>query len=177
MNPSASAPKRQKLFVIAKRSGRLGNQLLLYAHIIAYAEEHAHRVVNTAFYGNAHLFETTRRDIYGRYPLPVRPSIFDANPDVASRLRKWTIFYRGVKYLSLLNYRLPLLGGRIVTFWEFSAHVQTSLDDPAMQKKLGRKVEERAIRADDLIAAQRSGELKEAFACGTCSCLLFTEAG
>jgi hypothetical protein len=67
----------QKLLIIAFRTGRLGNRWLRFAHVIGFAAEHGCRVVNVAFHSYAHLFENTRRDIYCRYPVARRWSLFD----------------------------------------------------------------------------------------------------
>jgi hypothetical protein len=65
-------PINNKTLVIAFRTGRLGNRLVLFAHVIGFAAEHGCRVVNFAFHSYAHLFENTRRDLYCRYPVAPR---------------------------------------------------------------------------------------------------------
>jgi branched-chain amino acid aminotransferase len=40
-----------------------------------------------------------------------------------------------------------------------------------LARSIGRKVEERAVSTDELIAAQKAGRLKEAFACGTAAAI------
>ncbi len=64
-DPSAVAPGSTdgKLFIIGLRCGRLGNRLILFANLIAYAAEHGDRVANVTFHSYAHLFETTRRHL------------------------------------------------------------------------------------------------------------------
>src|ERR1035438_5439994 len=61
-----------KTLIVAFRTGRLGNRLLLFAHVIGFAAVHGYRVVNVAFHAYAHLFENTRWDIYCRYPVARR---------------------------------------------------------------------------------------------------------
>jgi len=56
------------MFVIANRCGRLGNRLQVFAHFIAFAAEHSQKVADPAFLEYAELFETTRRDVFCRYP-------------------------------------------------------------------------------------------------------------
>jgi hypothetical protein len=56
------------MFVIANKYGRLGNRLQLFAHFIAFAVEHDHKVANPAFLEYAELFETTKYDLFCRYP-------------------------------------------------------------------------------------------------------------
>lgn len=106
------------MIVISLRSGRLANRLTLFAHFIAMAEEQGHHLVNFAFHSYAHLFETTRRDIYCRYPVAERRSWLDAVPGVAASLRKTRICYQLVCYGSIWNERFPIFGKSVVTLRE-----------------------------------------------------------
>src|SRR5439155_18260719 len=99
-----------KLFVISLRCGRLGNRLILFANFIALAEEQGHRVINFTFHSYAHLFESTRRDIYCQYPAPTQRSCLDAIPGLAGGIRGTRLFYHATRAGSLLNERLPILG-------------------------------------------------------------------
>lgn len=56
------------MIIIAQRFGQLGNRLLLFAHLIAFAQEHHLTVVNLAFEEYAPLFQATRGDLFCRYP-------------------------------------------------------------------------------------------------------------
>ena len=107
-----------KLFIIALRCGRLANRLSLFANFIALAEEQGHRVINFTFHSYAHMFETTRRDIYCQYPAPTRRSWMDTIPGVAAALRRTRILYHAVRATGVLNEKFPVFGGRVVTLRE-----------------------------------------------------------
>jgi hypothetical protein len=128
--------KDGKLFIICLRSGRLGNRLILFAQFIALAEEQGHRLINFAFHSYAHLFETTRRDIYCRYPAARRRSWLDVVPGVAATLRKARICYQAVHYLSIWNEHLPVLGKQVVTLREKPRSNFIPLDGPEVQAQI-----------------------------------------
>ena len=92
-----------KRIVVCFRTGRLGNRVLLFAHFIAMAEEQGHQVINFAFHSYAHLFETTRRDIYCRYPATERRSWMDIIPGINPALRKTRLCLRLAYGASFLN--------------------------------------------------------------------------
>lgn len=121
-----------KLLVVGFRTGRLGNRLALFANVIGFAVEHGYRVVNPAFHTYAHLFETTCRDIYCRYPVARRRSLLDVIPGVAPAIRKTRILYHGIHQASKLNHRFPILGKKAFTVREVSREI-ISLDAPAVQ--------------------------------------------
>ncbi len=115
--PSVRPPGGKEL-IIAGRVGRLANRLVLFANFIAFAEEHRHRVVNCTFHSYAHLFESTRRDIYCRYPVPPRRSVVDWIPGAAPVVRKTRLFAHAVRMVCLLSERVPILGRRTMTLRE-----------------------------------------------------------
>ncbi len=57
------------MIVVAGDYGQLGNRLIVFANMIAGAREYGWRVANPAFHPYAHHFESTRRDLWCRYPL------------------------------------------------------------------------------------------------------------
>ncbi|MGH8655488.1 MAG: alpha-1,2-fucosyltransferase [Gammaproteobacteria bacterium] len=61
---------------MALRTGRLANRIVLFANVIAFAEERGYRVLNPAFQTYAALFESTRDTLLCPYPPPPprRPS-------------------------------------------------------------------------------------------------------
>jgi hypothetical protein len=128
--PGQPLRKKGKLIVISLRTGRLGNRLTLFAHFIALAEEQGHHLINFAFHSYAHLFETTRRDIYCRYPVAERRSWLDVVPGVAAALRKTRICYQLVCYASIWNERFPVFGKQVVTLREKSGSKVLPLDGP-----------------------------------------------
>jgi hypothetical protein len=129
-------PTNGKLFVIALRCGRLANRLALFANFIALAEEEGHRVANVTFHSYAHLFETTRRDIYCRYPIPNSGSLLDAVPGVAGVIRKTRIFYHAVRAASVLNNRFGMFGRATVTLRERLGEGRVWLDNPEVQARI-----------------------------------------
>jgi hypothetical protein len=133
-------PADGKLLVVGFRTGRLGNRLTLFANVIGFAAEYGHRVVNPAFHTYAHLFETTRRDIYCRYPVAKHRSLFDVIPGVAPAIRKTRILYHCVHQASKLNHRFPILGKNLFTLREVSNETIV-LDAPEVQARFaGAKV-------------------------------------
>jgi hypothetical protein len=124
-----------KTLIIAFRTGRLGNRLALFAHVIGFAAEHGYRVVNVAFHSYAHLFENTRRDIYCRYPVARRRSLFDLIPGVAPAIRKTRIFYQSTRNASVFNNHFPILGQRVFTLREIPGQT-LCLDAPEVQSRM-----------------------------------------
>jgi hypothetical protein len=118
-----------KILVVGFRTGRLANRLVLFANVIGFAAEHGYRVVNVAFHSYAHLFEATRRDIYCRYPVARRRSLFDLIPGAAPAIRKTRIFYHFIHRASEWNDRFPILGKCVFTLREIPR--QTLLLDAA----------------------------------------------
>jgi len=134
--PGQPFRKEGKLIVISLRTGRLANRLTLFAHFIAMAEEQGHHLINFAFHSYAHLFETTRRDIYCRYPVAERRSWLDVVPGVAAALRKTRICYQIVCYASIWNERFPIFGKQVVTLREKPGSYIIPLDGPEVQAQI-----------------------------------------
>jgi len=125
-----------KLLVVGLRCGRMGNRLTLFASLVAYAAEHGHRLVNVTFHSYAALFETTRRDIYCRYPVPERRSWLDLVPGVAGAIRKTRVFVHIIRRVSLLNQKLPVFGKRVVTLRESRGQLIILLESPEVQAQI-----------------------------------------
>jgi len=131
-------PKRSvqdKILVVGFRTGRLGNRLVLFANVVGFAAEHGYRVVNAAFHSYAHLFENTRRDIYCRYPVARRRSLFDVIPGAAPAIRKTRIFYQMIRCASVWNYHFQILGKRVLTVREITQPT-ILLDSPEVQSRM-----------------------------------------
>lgn len=124
-----------KTLIIAFRTGRLGNRLTLFANVIGFAAEHGYRVINPAFHTYAHLFENTRRDIYCRYPVTRRRSLFDVVPGVAPVIRKTRILYQAVRHASVFINHFPVLGRRVFTLREIPGQI-IGLDTPEVQSQM-----------------------------------------
>ena len=54
--------------ILADHTGRLGNKLILFAHVIAAAQEYGCRVINLSILPAAHYFEGLHRNPLGSYP-------------------------------------------------------------------------------------------------------------
>src|SRR4051794_8158494 len=85
------------LFLISGRCGRLANRMVLFANFIALAAERGARVMNPTFHSYATLFESTRRDIYCRYPLANRRSVLDRVPGPAALIRGTRLFFHAAR--------------------------------------------------------------------------------
>jgi hypothetical protein len=125
-----------KLLIVGLRCGRLGNRIVLFANLIAYAAEHGYRLVNVTFHSYASFFETTRRDVYCRYPIAKRRSLFDLIPGVAAAIRKTRIFVHIIRRVSLLNEKLPLFGKRVFTLRERPGQLIILLETPEVQAQI-----------------------------------------
>jgi hypothetical protein len=125
-----------KLLIAGLRTGRLGNRLALFANLIAFAEEHGHRLINVAFHSYASLFESTRRDVFCRYPAATGSSWLDMMPGVGDAIRKTRIFYHAVRGLSLLNQKFAVFGRRVVTLREGPGLLTILLESPEIQAQI-----------------------------------------
>ena len=136
-SPSESARSREgKLLIVGLRCGRMGNRLTLFANLVAYAAEYGHRLINVTFHSYAALFETTRRDIYCRYPVPECQSWLDRIPGIAGAIRKTRIFVHIIRRVSLLNEKLPLFGKRVFTLRERPGQLIILLETPEVQAQI-----------------------------------------
>ncbi len=140
VHPAADQEARpgteNKLFIIGLRCGRLGNRLILFANIIAYAAEHGHRVANVTFHSYAHLFKSTCDDIYCRYPKAAQGSLLDKLPPLTRAIRWSRMFYHTVRAASVLNERWPVFGRRVVTVREQSGLPFELLTDAKIQNRI-----------------------------------------
>jgi hypothetical protein len=126
------------LILVSLRCGRLANRLVLFANFIAFAEEYGCRLANVTFHSYAHLYETTRRDLYCRYPIAARVSLWDRLPFVPQAIRRTRLFYHAVRGGSVLNERLPLLAPRVVTLRTIRGQPVTLLDSPEILDRIGK---------------------------------------
>ncbi len=133
--PGRGSVGRRTLLIPSLRCGRLANRLVLFANFIALAEELGLRVSNVTFHSYAHLFVTTRRDLYCRYP-GGRRSGFDLVPGLPALIRRSRLLYHAVRGASRLNERLPLLGRKVVTLREKPGQEIISLEEPELQARI-----------------------------------------
>ena len=129
-------PKKQKLFTLGRRCGRLANRLIIFANLIALAEEEGHRIINFTFHSYSDLFEQTRDNLYCEYPAPKQKHWLDKIPGVGAAIRKTRIFYHFTRYACLLNERLPIFGRAVVTLRQLPDRRITALDAPEVQEKI-----------------------------------------
>ena len=126
----------QKLFIISLRCGRLANRLVLFANLAALAEETRGRVANPTFLTYADLFETTRRDIYCRYPAAERQSLWNRLPGMSGILRATRLPYRLAQAARNLNEKFPGLNRRAITLREIPGQPTTLLESEEIRALL-----------------------------------------
>jgi hypothetical protein len=129
-------PENQKLFTIGRRCGRLANRLIIFANLIALAEEQGHRVINYTFYSYSDLFANTRENLHCEYPAPKKKNWLDKIPGFSAAIRKTRILYHLTRYASVLNERFPIFGRRYFTLRETDGQFITYLDSPDVQEKI-----------------------------------------
>src|SRR5258708_13764513 len=112
LNERRENNSRRKTFVIARRSGRLGNRLVIFGTFIALVRERGDRLINFTFHTYAHLFEWPRRDLYCQYPVPARPSLLERVPGLAAAIRISRMFYHVTRYASGFHGHVPIAPGR-----------------------------------------------------------------
>src|SRR5581483_10830025 len=131
LEPSASGGK---LFIIARRCGRLANRLVLFANFIGLAKEQGHRVINIPFHSYANLFETTRRDLYCAWPVAPRKRKLDLVPGMGEALRRTRLLLHLVRAASAFNESVPLLGPGVLTLRE--SPKRTLLESAEIQERI-----------------------------------------
>jgi hypothetical protein len=143
------------MFVITNRCGRLGNRLQVFAHFIAFAAEHGQKVADPAFLEYAELFETTRNDVFCRYP--VKKSALNG---YALRWFQFAVVRLAVKVC--LSGLMRLKSIRVVLAWPFNTPCverELRLDDPDFLEVVSNT---RLILAEGLYFADYPSLLKHA---------------
>ncbi|MDR3456736.1 MAG: hypothetical protein P4N60_04780 [Verrucomicrobiae bacterium] len=135
-NATGPAVLAKKNIYIALRCGRLANRMVLFANLMAFAEEHGCRLVNFTFHSYADLFTATRRDFYCQFPPAKKRSFWDVIPPLGRLLRRLRLPYQLIRNASRLNERFSLFGKRVVTVREFPGQDVTRLDDPRLLSQL-----------------------------------------
>lgn len=136
MRPSPDESGRGKRLIIASRSGRLANRLIIFANFVGFAAEHGHRVVNCTFHSYAHLFSAPASDIYCRFPLPRRKSVFDRVPGLSALIRDTRIFYRLFGGASRLTEMLPRFSSPVKTLREPKGNAVIDLEGAEMTRQI-----------------------------------------
>lgn len=122
--------------MIGLRCGRLANRTILFANLIALAEEQGHRVINYTFHSYADLFAGTQKNLHCAYPIPHRKSWLDFFPGMGALIRKTRIFYHFTRCACIVNERLPIFGKTVVTLRQSKEKFITPLDGPEVQEKI-----------------------------------------
>jgi hypothetical protein len=127
----------EKMLFIVKRFGRLANRIVLFANVIAFAEEKGYRVVNVSFHSYAHFFEGTDDTLLCAYPRKKCPlDLFGLRSVIYRWIRKSRILYQATYMLSKLLISLGL-SGTCLTFLTDTAEEQPILfSSPAMEEKI-----------------------------------------
>src|ERR671914_2457428 len=98
-----------KWLVVALRTGQLANRIILFANVIAFAEEHGYRVLNPAFQTYAALFESTRDTLLCPYPPPPPRRLSRGRDAVYGTLRFTRLLYHIAFRLTRLVNKVPRL--------------------------------------------------------------------
>jgi len=110
--------------------------LVVFANFAAMAEEQGHSLINCTFHSYASLFEATRRDIYCRYPVAKRRSLWDAVPGASNVVRSSRVLYHASRAASGLQQRWSVGGKSMVTLGESPGQLITALDCPEVQETI-----------------------------------------
>ena len=121
-----------KKLYIAQRCGRTANRMVIFANLIAFAEEHGCRLINYTFHSYGDSFTATRDDFYCEYPPTQKRSLWDAIPPVGRALRRWRLPYQINHIASKLNERFKPFGKRVITLRERRGQELIRLDDPEL---------------------------------------------
>jgi len=106
---------RKPAFVITTNPGALlGNQLTIFAHLIAYAMEHGREIWGPSFFLYAKHFESTSRDLLSRFP--ERRSLFPRSQSLRVFLYYY-VFARLVRVI-LLHPEPPVKDVAVITDYE-----------------------------------------------------------
>ena len=114
----------------------MANRLFLFAHIIAFAEEHHYRVMNPTFHSYANLFENTRADIFCQYPAATRASFLDSLPGVSGVIKGTRMFYHAGRLARSLHEKFRLFGRNVAVLQEMPPGKVTLLDSPEIHAHL-----------------------------------------
>jgi hypothetical protein len=98
-----------KWLVVALRTGQLANRIILFANVIAFAEERGYRVLNPAFQTYAALFESTRDTLLCPYPPPPPRRLSRGRDAVYGALRFTRLLYHIAFRLTRLVNKVPRL--------------------------------------------------------------------
>lgn len=96
------------MMIITQKYGQLGNRLILFSHLIAFAHAHKITLANLAFDEYADLFQPTSRDLFCRYP--PHPSPGKPNRIIRQLIGRWAnSFVRLMSKIKGFNRGLKIL--------------------------------------------------------------------
>ncbi|MDF7807238.1 alpha-1,2-fucosyltransferase [Pontiellaceae bacterium B12219] len=128
--PKSKNTSKQRTIYISKRCGRLANRLVIFANIIAYAEEYGLRLRNYTFHSYCKDFEATRRDFHCQYPPPAKRPWLSRISLIGDAMIGLRLYYRAVRLMS----RHPgFFDGTTLE----ETDVEQRLDTPEMVGRLG----------------------------------------
>lgn len=97
------------MIIVSRKYGQLGNRLIVFAHLIASAREFGFKIYNPAFAEYAKYFESTKNDIWCRYPIEAPPTSSQEPPSEFRRQMAYSSVYLSTRLLSHLRMtRFPL---------------------------------------------------------------------
>ncbi len=123
------ATNTQRKIYISKRCGRLANRLVIFANIIAYAEEHGLRLRNYTFHTYCKAFEATAQNFHCQYPQSEKKAWQTRLSGIGNLLIELRLYYRIIDILR----RFPKQHHGITL--EETPNMQL-LDTPEMEQKL-----------------------------------------
>lgn len=85
---------------ISKRFGRLANRLVMFANILAYAEEYGLRLRNYTFHSYCKEFESTHRDFHCQYPPSEKKPWLSRFPLIGDSMIGLRVYYRIIHLMS-----------------------------------------------------------------------------
>lgn len=107
--------------ILADHTGRLGNRLVLYSHVVAAAEEYGCRVINLSILAAAHFFHGLHLNPFGAFPRQIFPlDLRWLTRALRQPIQKWVRSRRGK----------PPLQNRLVTLLDMENKPTYSLDSP-----------------------------------------------
>ncbi|MEL6109482.1 MAG: hypothetical protein AAFU85_26025 [Planctomycetota bacterium] len=96
------------MIIISRRMGQLGNRLFLFSYLIAAARHYGVKLLNPCFAEYAHLFPSTRHDLWCRYDRHLKwqhGADRSQQPSRSRRMALMNVFQTGTRVLDLTRMR------------------------------------------------------------------------
>ena len=118
---------RRKIFIIGDNPGRLGNLINRHGHLLAFAAEHGHMLIDVSFLNSARFFPTLNRNLLQGYPrLPAPPL-----PLIVLRIAFWC--FRRFLWIAP---QLERLTGGLIQRLDAPYPVTINLENPDVKAKI-----------------------------------------